>query len=57
MKDIKTFYIDKELHRRVKIEAAQRGMTLRAIVEAALRLYLDGQGNTLSNPKDKDELT
>ena len=34
--------IESELHRQVKIRAAENRKTVAEIVEAALRLYLDG---------------
>ena len=33
---------DRELHRRLKVAAAQRGVPIQVIVERALRLYLEG---------------
>lgn len=40
-KDVQPVNIEKELHRRVKIEAAKRGEKMRELVEAAIRLYLN----------------
>jgi predicted HicB family RNase H-like nuclease len=35
------FKVPAQLHRRFKIEAVQRGMTMRDLVEAAFRVYLE----------------
>lgn len=43
-KDTKCLNIDKELHAQAKIEAAKRRVTLKELVEAAIRLFLDSQG-------------
>jgi len=36
-KDTKPVYIDKELHKDVKIEASKRGMSIRELVESFLK--------------------
>ena len=43
MDDIKTLYIDKELHQQVKVRAAMLGVTIREFTEVALRHELDDQ--------------
>ena len=41
-KEIKTLFIDAELHHELKMRAVETRKTIRELVEAALRLYLDG---------------
>jgi hypothetical protein len=40
---MKTVLIDKELHRKVKSFAAERGMKLGEVIEAALRRWIKKQ--------------
>ncbi len=39
--EIKTLYIEAELHHKLKMRATETKKTIRELVEAALRLYLD----------------
>lgn len=41
-KEIKALLIDAELHYELKMRAAETRKTIKELVEAALRLYLDG---------------
>ena len=43
MDNIKTLYIDKELHQQVKVRAAMLGVTIREFTEVALRHELNDQ--------------
>lgn len=40
--ELRTINIDPELHHELKIRAAETRKTIKELVEAALRLYLDG---------------
>ena len=44
-----TVNLDDRLYRRVKVTAAERGVTVTSIFEAALRRYLDGTASTAAS--------
>jgi len=40
--DVKSLWIDAELHQELKIRAVETRKSIRTLVEVAVRLYLDG---------------